>query len=236
MATTMDEIHYDEMLQDRMGERVMEKAAMAQCIYIFVEGHSEERIFEGLLEGCGLDLKRLGVVVANYNGIGNLGSSIRLLRKTLSHDRPVIVTYDDDLSGKRQIKNIHKDGLSTFFKIPCESIVKYRDGSEGGSLEEAFTPELFVESSFACDVILNADQGWKAEFSAVFNKGEPWFPQLVRFVGGKGVKAGSINKIRLSERMAESCSPIPKTFKLLADLVIKLRRKYPVKNPYDIDL
>ena len=81
MATTMEDIIYEEMLDTLYAEEIMKTAAGAQCIYIFVEGESEEATFQMLLEGCGLDFKTHGVVVANYNGIGNLKNSIRLLRK-----------------------------------------------------------------------------------------------------------------------------------------------------------
>ncbi|QAY91249.1 TOPRIM nucleotidyl transferase/hydrolase domain-containing protein [Pseudomonas sp. ACM7] len=235
MATTMEDIIYDEMLDSLCAEEIMKKAAGAQCIYIFVEGESEEAIFQMLLEDCGLDFKTHGIVIANYNGIGNLRNSIRLLRKTLSHDRPIIMTYDDDRPGKREAQHID-DELITAFKIPQTPVVKYPDGSDGGSLEEAFPPELFIESSFKCDVILNSNENIKSDFSAIFDAKKPWFAQLASFVSSINMKAGSINKVRLAEHMAESCNPIPDTFKKLAELALKLREQHPVKSPNDVDL
>lgn len=201
MATTMEDIIYDEMIDSLCAEEIMKKAAQAQCIYIFVEGESEEAIFQMLLEGCGLDFKTHGIVIANYNGIGNLRNSIRLLRKTLSHDRPIIVTYDDDRPGKREAQYIG-DELITAFKIPQAPVVIYSDGSEGGSLEEAFSPELFIESSFQNDVIFNSDKSIKSAFSAIFDSRKPWFSQLANFVSSININPGSINKVRLVERMA----------------------------------
>ncbi len=235
MATAMEDIIYDEMIDSFCAEEIMKKAAKAQCIYIFVEGDSEEAIFQTLLEECGLDFEKHGIVVANYNGIGNLRSSIRLLRKTLSHDRPIIVTYDDDRPGKRETQHID-DKLITLFKIPQAPVVKYPNGSAGGSLEEAFPPELFIESSFKCDVILNSNQSLRENFSTIFNAREPWFSQLANFVEARGIKAGSINKIRLAEHMAESCDPIPETFRELAKVALSLREQHPVKSPNDVDL
>ncbi|MGL3336765.1 hypothetical protein [Pseudomonas aeruginosa] len=58
MATTMEDIIYDEMIDSFCAEEIMKKAAKAQCIYIFVEGDSEEAIFQTLLEECGLDFKK----------------------------------------------------------------------------------------------------------------------------------------------------------------------------------
>lgn len=235
MATTMEDIISDEIFDSLCAEQVMKRAAHAQCIYIFVEGDSEEAVFQMLLEDCGLDFKTHGIVVANYNGIGNLRNSIRLLRKTLSHDRPIIVTYDDDRPGKREAQYID-DKLISVFKIPQFPIVKYPDGSEGGSLEEAFSPELFIESSFKDDVILNANQNMKLDFIAIFDSERPWFSQLATYLSGVGMNAGSINKVRLVEHMAESCNPIPETFKKLAELTLKLREQNPVRSPNDVDL
>lgn len=235
MATTMEDIMYDEIIGSICEEKIMISAAKAQCIYIFVEGESEEAVFHMLLEACGLDFKKHGVVIANYNGIGNLKNSIRLLRKTLSHDRPVIVTYDDDLAGKREVGSID-DELITLFKIPQVPVVRYSGGSEGGSLEEVFSPDLFIESSFEIDVVFNSDQKMKSDFSVVFDARRPWFSQLASFVESRGVRAGSINKVRLCESMAESCDPIPETFKKLAELVLSLRERYPVKSPNNVDL
>jgi len=235
MATTMEDILYDEMLDSLCAEEVMKKAAEDQCIYVFVEGESEEATFQMLLEDCGLDFKIHGIVIANYNGIGNLKNSIRLIRKTLSHNRPIIVTYDDDLPGKRETQHIN-DELITKFKIPQAPVVRYSDGSEGGSLEEAFPPELFIESCFKSDVILNSTTNMKSDFFAIFEAKKPWFAQLANFLNSMNMKVGSVNKVRLAERMAESCNPIPETFEKLAELALKLRERHPVKSPNDVDL
>ena len=79
MATTMEDILYDEMISELYHEAVMKNAALDQCIYIFVEGESEDRTFQMILEDqrCGLAFEENGVVVANYNGIGNLHHAVR---------------------------------------------------------------------------------------------------------------------------------------------------------------
>ena len=41
MATTIEDIQYEEMLSELHHEVVMKNAALEQCIYIFVEGESE---------------------------------------------------------------------------------------------------------------------------------------------------------------------------------------------------
>jgi len=150
MATTLDDIWHDQMLEELHYEAVMKRAALEQCIYIFVEGESEETTFQMLLEdtSCGLDFEHNGIIIANYNGIGNLKHAIRLLRKTLSHDRPIIVTFDDDPDGKRNEKHLN-DPLIFPFKIPQSPTVTFSDGSTGGSFEEAFSQQCFIESSFS---------------------------------------------------------------------------------------
>lgn len=235
MSTTMEDILYEEMLDSLYSEEIMKNAAATQCIYIFVEGDSEEAVFQMLLEACGLNFEAHGIVIANYNGIGNLKHAIRLLKKTLSHDRPIIVTYDDDPPGKKAVQHVD-DHLVTVFKIPQVPIVRFSNGSYGGSLEEVFSSDLFIESAFNSDVILNATPKMRAEFAKVFDAGKPWFAQLADFLSRLSINPNSINKIRLVEHMAVSCHPIPETFRLLAEEALSLRKKYPVKNPNDVDL
>ncbi len=50
MTTTIEDIQYEEMLSELHFEVVMKNAALEQCIYIFVEGGSEEASFQPLLE------------------------------------------------------------------------------------------------------------------------------------------------------------------------------------------
>ncbi|MFM5184483.1 TOPRIM nucleotidyl transferase/hydrolase domain-containing protein [Aeromonas veronii] len=235
MATTIEDIQYDEMLSELHFEAVMKNEAQKQCIYVFVEGDSEEVAFQPLLEECGLNFETDGVVVANYNGIGNLKHAIRLLRKTLSHDRPIIVTFDDDLEGKR-ISNSINDPLIATFKIPFIPVVTYRNGEKGGSFEECFTPDCFIESSFKDGAIDSAILGKKNEFKKVFNRSAPWVSQLANFIKSNGGNPGSINKIEIAENMMSSCSPIPQTFKQLANLVREIRAMNPIKHPDDVEI
>ena len=235
MATTIEEIQYDEMLSDLHHESVMNNAALEQCIYIFVEGESEEATFQMLLEDSGLDFQGNGIVIANYNGIGNLKHAVRLLRKTLSHNRPIIVTYDDDLEGKRISKHLG-DPLITDFKVPHEPVVTYSDGSVGGSFEEVFSQQCFMDACFDDGVLEPSFSGEQAVFSSGFDKDKPWFSQLAKFVMKNGGNASSINKVRLAEHMAESCDPVPETFIKLAETALELRKDNPVRHPDDIDL
>ena len=105
----IERIEYDVMMNIKYELEAFDiassKSALEQCIYLFVEGESEERAFWILLEeGLGINFDKDGVVLANYNGIGNLKHTIRLMQKTLSHTRPMIFTFDDD--DKKLISNI----------------------------------------------------------------------------------------------------------------------------------
>ena len=237
LATTMEDILYDEMINELHHETVMKNAALAQCIYIFVEGESEETTFQMLLEDqlCGLNFEENGVVVANYNGIGNLQHAVRLLRKTLSHDRPIVVTYDDDLEGKAKLKYLD-DPLIIPFKIPQTPVVEFGDGSFGGSFEEAFSPDCFLRSCFEGQVLPSGFNGSQADFSASFDQTKPWIPQLAKYVGSNGCHPASINKVILAENMAHNCDPVPESFIKLAETVLDLRKRNPVKHPDDVEL
>jgi len=234
MATTIEDIQYDEMLSVLHYEEVMKNAALEQCIYIFVEGYSEEATFQMLLEESGLDFIENGIVIANYGGIGNLKHAVRLLRKTLSHDRPIIVTYDDDLEGKKKLKHLN-DPLITAFKVPYRPVVNYSNGSTGGSFEEAFSPECFLEACFQEGVLSPSFSGQPASFLRIFDKTEPWVAQLEQFVVSNGSMASSINKVKLAEHMAETCAPVPDTFMKLAKTALALRKNNPVKHPDDVE-
>ena len=87
----------DQLCEEMRWDAASRESALEQCIYLFVEGESEEGAFRILLEeGLGINFSDYGVVIANYNGIGNLKHVIRIMNQTLSHDCPMIFTFDDD--------------------------------------------------------------------------------------------------------------------------------------------
>ncbi len=235
MGTTIEDIQYEEMLNETHFEAVMLNEAKKQCIYLFVEGESEEIAFKALLEDCGVDFERDGIVVANYNGIGNLKNSIRLLRKTLSHDRPIVVTYDDDLDGKK-IGGSISDPLITTFKIPCSPVVTYKNGSAGGSFEESFTFDCFISSCFKKNAIDSKVIMKETDFRKIFDPTKPWISQLAKFISVNGGNPASINKVKIAENMASIADPVPRTIKELAEVVISVRAKNPIKHPDNVDL
>lgn len=234
VGTTMEDIQYEEMLNELLFEKVMKNEAKKQCIYIFVEGESEELAFQPLLEDCGIDFDKLGIVIANYNGIGNLKHAVRLLHKTLSHDRPIIVTYDDDHEGKI-IKKINSP-LITYFKIPFSPVVSYNDGTLGGTFEESFPKDCFIEACFQQNVIASSFLSKRNDFEKKFNPTQPWLAQLAQFISSNGGTPNSINKTKLAENMMLSVSQTPETYNELAKLIIDIRNKNPIKHPENVDL
>ncbi|WP_259331745.1 TOPRIM nucleotidyl transferase/hydrolase domain-containing protein [Enterobacter cloacae] len=232
MATTIEDIKYEEMIDELLFHEVMKNEAKKQCIYIFVEGESEELVFQPLLKRCGIDFDTMGIVIANYNGVGNLKHAIRLLSKTLSHDRPIIVTYDDDHEGKK-INKINTP-LITYFKIPFRPIVTYNDGSLGGAFEESFPNDCFIEACFHSNVIGTDLSCKRNDFCRIFDTSKPWLSQLAQFLSLNGGRPDSINKIKLAENMMHFASEIPETYKELAKIIINIRTENPVKHPEDI--
>ncbi|EGT4509716.1 hypothetical protein AUN08_13885 [Cronobacter sakazakii] len=228
----MEDIKYDEMLNELIFQEVMKNEAKKQCIYIFVEGECEELVFQPLLERCGIDFDTMGIVIANYNGVGNLKHAIRLLNQTLSHDRPIIVTYDDDHEGKK-INKINTPSI-TYFKIPFRPVVCYSDGSLGGAFEESFPRDCFLEACFQNNVIATTFLSGRNEFEKSFNTNKPWFSQLAQFISLNGGHPNSINKIKLAENMMFTVSQIPDTYKELAKVIIDIRNGNPIKHPEDI--
>lgn len=84
-------------ISDLHDEAVMARAAIEQAIFVFVEGDSEELALPLLFTDI-LDLEAVGARIANYNGHGNLRAALRLLKATLTHDRPIFdrgVELDD---------------------------------------------------------------------------------------------------------------------------------------------
>ncbi len=235
MATTIEDIQYDEMLAELHHEAMMRKEAMKQCIYILVEGESEEVTFKSLLEDCGLDFKEHGVVIANYNGIGNLRHAIRLLKMTLTHDRPIVVTFDDDIEGKAAQKHI-KGSQFTPFKVPFEPVVTYKNGSSGGSFEECFAPDCFISSCFEADFVPASVRSKEPEFREYFDPTRPWLAQFAKFLDANGGCGNSINKVHIAKAMTSKCSPAPETFEILARTIIGIRDRHPIENPNDVEI
>lgn len=227
-----ESIEYDAMM-DAMFEEIhmqeeLKKIALENCIYLFVEGESEELAFRILLEeGLGIDFEKYGVVIANYNGIGNLKHTVRLMNKTLSHKRPMIFTFDDDEKNKVP-KKCDAPQLSYFFKIPHDPIVILKNGEKGGSFEESFLPQDFIDACFETTLLKSNPQINKKDFEVIFQNDRPFYDQIVKFLQSKGLKKYTPSKIEIAESLAVSCVVEPPTYVELAKLIQEIRNQYPV--------
>jgi len=216
-------------------EFLMEKATEQQCIYLFVEGESEEIAFPILLDGAGIVYYDIGLKIANYNGIGNLKHALRLLNNTLSNDRPVIVTYDNDEDGTRVVKQIsnndYNNDLIRLFPIPSVEKVIYNNNHKGGSFEEIFTPKYFIDCCFSEAIMNTGLINKKKEFLIIFDKKKPWFNQVKKYCAQNGYFDFSSKKTALAENLACNCERFPRTIISLVSLIKKVRKEYPVTHP-----
>ena len=240
MSMSYEDIMMEEAFSAMHDEAVMKAATLAQCIYLFVEGDSEEQAFPILLKKSGLNLEEIGIVIANYNGIGNLKHALRLLSKTLSHDRPIVVTFDNDESGKRissAISNLDiNDELVSVVTVPKNPVVSFSSGHKGGSFEEAFNSHDFVTTCFLKGIMDDALLSKRTEFEKIFNPINPWYSQVAQFCHNHGEKKFISRKVKLAVELAASCNTIPETFIHLAELLTEVRAKHPVKHPDNVEL
>lgn len=126
--------------------------------------------------------------------------------------------------------------MITYFKIPFSPVVSYNDGSIGGTFEESFPKDCFIDACFQQNVISSSFLSKRNDFEKKFNPTEPWLSQLAQFISSNGGPSNSINKIKLAENMMFSVSQIPETYNELAKVIIDIRNKNPIKHPEDVDL
>jgi len=222
------DVEQDILAQQQQYEEASKESALEQCIYLYVEGESEEIAFRILLEeGLGINFSELGIIIVNYNGIGNLKHAIRIMSQTLSHDRPMIFTFDDDdkpliarLGGLAN--NIH------LFKVPYSPTITLPDGQKGGSFEESFEPSDFIDACFETTLLKMNPQVSKAEFTNTFIEDKSFYSQIVKFLQSKGLANDRPNKIEIAESMATCCITEPETYIELAKLIKDIRLNNPV--------
>lgn len=239
MTTTWEDVAADMAISDLHEEAVMKRATLEQAIYLFVEGDSEEIAFPMLFTDV-IDLEDIGVKIANYNGHGNLRAALRLLKLALSHDRPIIVTYDNDPESIASVRKCEKQDLISdityLFPIPPDPVVSYSKGHNGGSFEESFPVEDFLNAAFSGD-ILPADVITQREsFESIFDPCKSWLRQLQKFTADLGFTDWSTCKPKLAEALAMECDELPQTYSRLASLIQEVRDKHPVVHPDDVEL
>ncbi len=226
----IDRLHYDA---------VMKMATKEQSILLLVEGESEVVAISELLYRL-FDYEKIGLRIGNYNGNGNLVSTVRLLKEVISFRFPIIVTYDNDPPSIAVVEKCKKHGLfggSTYpFKIPHKPVVTYSDGHSGGAFEESFPPEVFLDAVFSETILPPGILAQKEEFKLVFDKTVPWLHQVRKFTTKFGFKDWSACKPKLAENLATGCSNVPKTFEKLGNLVQKIRLANPIQHPNDVEL
>lgn len=238
MSTIWDDLARVGALEKLHQNAVMARATREQCIFLFVEGTSEEVAFPILLANF-LHLDSVGVRVANYNGHGNMKAALRLLNQTLSHSRPVIVTYDNDPVSQASLERCRKQGLLTGltypFSIPAAAAVVYPCGHRGGGFEESFPVDLFLDVVFREMVLPREVCAQRSSFESTFVNEKPWLPQVQVFAAKFGFNDLNANKRAMAEALAMEVQEVPSTYRLLADLIQTVRDKYPVIHPDDVE-
>jgi len=226
MPTTLDDIAREMAISDLHDKAVMARATEEQAVFVFVEGDSEEAALPLLLSNA-IDMETLGVKIANYNGHGNLRAALRLLRLTLSHARPVVVTYDNDPASIQSVSKCEKQNLlgelAYLLPIPAETVVSYPSGHVGRSFEESFPVETFLNAAFADDILATHVVTQRARFESQFDPALPWLRQLQRFAAELGSKGWSTRKRSLAEAMAKGCDQLPPTYVRLVTLLQEVR-------------
>lgn len=239
MSMTWDDVSREMAIDCLREEAIMARAASEQAIFLFVEGHSEEVALPLLFTDV-LDLEAVGVKIANYNGHGNLKAALRLMKLTLSHDRPIVVTHDNDPTSMTSVDQCSRQNLlgdlTYLYPIPCEPVVTYCDGHKGGAFEESFPVEMFLKVAFKDGILPQDVTTERTAFEKQFDPCKPWLRQLRKFTASRGFVEWSTCKPLLAEGLANECDELPLTFSRLADTLQKVRDEHPVVHPEDVEL
>lgn len=229
MSTTDDDVAWDNAMVELHHEAMLARAAVEQAIVLFVEGDSEEIALPILLTDFLDEAGHIGLKIANYNGNGSLVAFLKLMLNTLQHPYPIIVTYDDDAESVSVLNRCKAQGLLTdqvfLFPIPCTPVVTYPNGHRGGSFEEAFTPEVFIDAAFSEEILPSELAVKENEFALVFDRTKPWLAQLKKFCAERGFSDWDAKKTILASRLAEKADTLPETFARLIALISEVRKK-----------
>ena len=126
--------------------------------------------------------------------------------------------------------------LLHIFPIPAREAVTYSNGHNGGSFEEIFTSEHFLNCCFSTRIMDSNLVNDKGYFEKSFDVSKPWYDQVKKYCALNGFTKFSYLKADLAEYMAEECDNPPDTITKLSALIKEVRDKYPVKKPNDVEL
>lgn len=114
--------------------------------------------------------------------------------------------------------------------------MEYKSGHKGGSFEEIFTAEYFLNCCFSEHIMDSNLVNRKDGFKKYFDISKPWYAQVQKYCANNGFKEFKDFKVKLAEYMAEECDNTPDAIIQLSILIKEVREKYPVKNPNDVEL
>jgi hypothetical protein len=234
MSMSYNDVLYEMAISDLVESAIEEREKLIQCLYLFVEGKSEYIAFPRLLKAAGFSLEDNAVEIINIGGASNAKHVVKVLRKTISRNRPLVLVLDRDEAGIDATNNpvIRNDELTTIVHIPQNPIVKYANGIEGGEFEDAFDVETLVSSCFRA---LPPDQAEKLNKESILSNLAPDKPRLNQINGEiRKIIAGfyEIDKALLAERLAES-NVIPESIDHLAQVLVSIREEHPILSQFE---
>ena len=226
----------DYAVEGMIAEHVYHKAKEFYKIFLFVEGDTEEEVLPEMIYEAGYDLADNSIEIANYHGIDNLLHSIKLFRKTLSFQSPVIVTFDNDSKGFKNWNKLTDENNTDFeikpifcYKLPSAKPEIIYSTHKGGSFEEIFELDDFIEACISLEGIPKSVIKSRVEIKKNFIRSESWLEQFKKILSKHNYKR-DINKIILGLNLYKVSKEIPPDILNLIELIKKVRKEYPIKN------
>ena len=112
--------------------------------------------------------------------------------------------------------------------MPEHPVVTYSNHHSGGSFEESFDDNDFIDACFNSILLISNPHITKKNFVSIYKNNKPRYSQIVNFLKSQGLSIYLPNKIEIAEEMAVKCAPIPLTFVSLGKLINKIRKIKPV--------
>lgn len=228
MATTMDDVirdmAADEWYRSQEQEHFEGLSKLFHAVYLFVEGESEKRALPILFELANYDHEADSIIICNCGGATQFINALRLLRNTLSSDRPVVILLDNDQEGKDVFNELK---ALNFYNL---LIPQDRDGE----FEEIFSEDNFLKACLEDIIARKKTEKQKKKFEQHFDRTQPWSKQFYQFLG-LTKKQFAPNKPKIAEKMAIDCTSVPSDILNLIEVLKKVREKYPISNIADFN-